>query len=686
MVCTKANVVLVFPPPWIPFQPYASLPYLAGALRKTGVGCLCIDAALDFYEYYLDAEVLSECHCRAARQRCAKPRKTDRRLDEIHLYAHDVASRCEAIPAILRGPQFFDPKFRSYALQLLNRSLSVIAAGFAGCKLGLDYAMGPWSTLNSRRLADAALSRTENPFTDVYRSRVLPAIERAEPLLVGISVAFSDQAFPALILAGMIRDRFPGVRLALGGPFLTANRDTIVDRAHPFFELVDHMIVGEGESAVVALARMVIGSCLRTDGKADESHCIEGSLVKGILEDVSALPTPAYDSLDLRRYFSPEPVLTLLTSRGCYWNQCEFCDIPGIGQRGSMRAQSAEAVMRQMDQLAGSTGCRCFALWDDAVPPTTLTRLAELLQARGAPYHWYAQVRADLPFNRSSCESLFQSGCKQLYMGVETGSGRLNARMNKRIDLHQTEQLLADLAEAGIIVSAGFFFGYPGETADDIEATLRFIVDHRDVVNVPARSVGTFSLRKGSLLCRHAAEAGLDITESPENDLAVDLHYHSLDGSHRQPHDLAVRIAGFLMELGLDEDRFGPHYLLYQVATGTSRPTFEGTAMDEKMATDFCLAPNLPWAQQDKRMVVYVPETARLARLGPQWMPWFRRTAAPHESKDALDFQRFVRGQPGVVQRKLLAAGVLRGHVPMDSCLPGQPPQVKKTISKGDLL
>jgi radical SAM superfamily enzyme YgiQ (UPF0313 family) len=44
-------------------------------------------------------------------------------------------------------------------------------------------------------------------------------------------------------------------------------------------------------------------------------------------EDINSLPTPCSDGFPLDKYLSPELVIPVLSSRGCYWNRCTFCMI-----------------------------------------------------------------------------------------------------------------------------------------------------------------------------------------------------------------------------------------------------------------------------------------------------------------------------------------------------------------------
>ncbi len=71
--------------------------------------------------------------------------------------------------------------------------------------------------------------------------------------------------------------------------------------------------------------------------------------------------------------------------------------------------------------------------------------------------------------------ALRAAGCRTVWIGAESGSQRVLDAMEKGTTVEQIISARAQLGEAGIEV--GFFlqFGYPGETFDDIQLTLRMV-------------------------------------------------------------------------------------------------------------------------------------------------------------------------------------------------------------------
>ncbi len=73
--------------------------------------------------------------------------------------------------------------------------------------------------------------------------------------------------------------------------------------------------------------------------------------------------------------------------------------------------------------------------------------------------------------------ALRAAGCRTVWMGAESGAQRVLDAMEKGIRVEQIAAATARLRAAGIEVCFFLQFGYPGETRDDIDLTLRMVRD-----------------------------------------------------------------------------------------------------------------------------------------------------------------------------------------------------------------
>jgi anaerobic magnesium-protoporphyrin IX monomethyl ester cyclase len=195
--------------------------------------------------------------------------------------------------------------------------------------------------------------------------------------------------------------------------------------------------------------------------------------------DPDVFGLPAWDLLDAapyraawRRahgYFS----LNLVTTRGCPFH-CNWCAKPIWGQRYAMR--SAAAVAEEMALLK-----RAFApdhLWfaDDifGLRPRWVAELAREVEARDAAIPFMIQSRVDLMTERAVA-ALARLGCVEVWLGVESGSQKILDAMDKGTRVEQVAPARERLARAGIRACYFLQFGYPGETLDDVAATVELV-------------------------------------------------------------------------------------------------------------------------------------------------------------------------------------------------------------------
>jgi anaerobic magnesium-protoporphyrin IX monomethyl ester cyclase len=104
--------------------------------------------------------------------------------------------------------------------------------------------------------------------------------------------------------------------------------------------------------------------------------------------------------------------------------------------------------------------------------------LAAALAEVGGGIPFTIQLRADLVSARMT-EALAAAGCREVWIGAESGSQKILDAMNKGTSVAQIHEARRLLGEAGIHV--GFFLqlGYLGEDLDDIVATRRLVEETR---------------------------------------------------------------------------------------------------------------------------------------------------------------------------------------------------------------
>ena len=183
----------------------------------------------------------------------------------------------------------------------------------------------------------------------------------------------------------------------------------------------------------------------------------------------------AWDLVDIERYramwlkthgyFS----LNMAASRGCPF-RCAWCAKPIWGNQYLQR--DAAEVAAEMTHLKRRFNPDHIWFADDifGFRVDWVAEFAATLKAADARIPFTIQTRADLVSQRMA-EVLRDAGCREAWIGAESGSQRVLDAMNKGTTVTEIRVARERLKAVGIRV--GFFIqlGYMGETLSDILAT-----------------------------------------------------------------------------------------------------------------------------------------------------------------------------------------------------------------------
>ncbi len=242
---------------------------------------------------------------------------------------------------------------------------------------------------------------------------------------------------------------------------------------HTLRELMEQRRPGGASVRGVALAQIsglafldVGGEKIRTAPRAVERR-----------PDV--FPMPAWDLVDIERYraawtqahgyFS----LNMVSTRGCPFH-CNWCAKPIWGQRYAMR--SPAAVAEELAYLKRTYQPDHIWFADDifGLRPQWVAEFGREVAARDAAVPFMIQSRADL-MSDQAVAGLQQAGCVEVWMGAESGSQKILDAMDKGISVTEIHTARAGLKAAGIRACCFIQFGYPGETLEDILATVELV-------------------------------------------------------------------------------------------------------------------------------------------------------------------------------------------------------------------
>ncbi len=567
------KVALIFPPQGHFTQPYLSLPSLTAYLRQNGIDDVTqMDVNMAAYDWFLSKErlALSLERIGAEEKLAALDAKDElvfsdmeqyQTLSEIALIGQEVADSIEEAKSVIRTPEkFYDYERYLWAGRTMEQGLRLFSTEFAPTKLTAHGFIMRHRIERSSEIIEALTDEAENPFIEYFREHTLPELKALDPDLIGISLTFPSQAIPTLTLCKLIKEWKPEVHITIGGGLLAYISEKLSKRPE-VWSLIDSMVLLEGERPLLQLCEHVQGKRELAD-VTNIVYCDGNGEVQVTPQqeplNIATLPTPDFDGLPLDDYFSPELVLPLAATRGCYWGKCVFCTlytVIGPGYRG----RSIEETVDDMRILQERYGANSFYLAIEDLPPNMAKAFPRAILDAGLNVNWWCDARLEHDvFDEQVCKDLAESGCRRIAFGYESASRRVLGKMCKGIDPDASLELIKRAHNAGISVTLYVMIGFPTETEEEAMHTLNTVIANQEFVQEV--SVRVFYLDERSELFDRREEFDIDeIYPDPDADMQV---YYD-----------------FKCKTGMSRSRARQVYLEFTQALRSHFPVFQNTNM-----------------------------------------------------------------------------------------------------------
>ena len=542
------KILLLFPPDWLPSEPYLSLPALTSVLRPAGHKVIQKDINVEMYDMFFSRSFLEHVSHRITGElnhllHVEKQRTLDKEestlkaqlLQSTPEVLSQLSSDAEQAKEILRGESFYDIDKLEWATNTLHKTMALISLGYYPAQICFppietDLVYKPYM---SSEILEALDDDQINIYRDVYRQLIAPVMQKEKPGMVGISIVQQKQLIPSFTFSKMIKEEFPDLHITVGGNIVTRIRDELKIQ-DKLFGYIDSAILYEGENAYLQLVDAVENSKplsgLPNLIYRDESGIHANKDVCS--EDLSKLPPPDFDGLPLEKYFVPKLILPYLATRGCYWGRCTFCD-HFQGYVEGFRTMQVDQIVEEIKFLKDKHNTRYFHFTDESYPPALFRKLSQRLIEEKLDIVWTTHMRfEETLLDEQVWKDVQESGCRYLHFGYESGNQRVLKLMDKATKLDAIQTNLRMSSEAGIWNHIMGFFGFPGETREEAEDSKRFVHDNR--AHIHSLGFMTFVLGKYSPVAFEPEKYGVDYYKNPEWDLALDYYFTLKEGLNIQ--------------------------------------------------------------------------------------------------------------------------------------------------------
>ncbi|WP_066498931.1 B12-binding domain-containing radical SAM protein [Abyssisolibacter fermentans] len=297
----------------------------------------------------------------------------------------------------------------------------------------------------------------------------------------------------SLEIAEYIRYKTPNTKLVLGGPQASVAGFDLMST----FSFIDLIGIGEGESNIVNIMRGF-------EGKMDFSKIKGIAYRKGsdiiineendLIQDLDTLPEIDYSFIP---YIDKMKSFPIEVGRGCPFG-CKYCSSKSFWKR-KFRLKSNGRIISEVKNLIENYNITKFSFVHDlfTVNKKRIIEFCNKIIEEELDIRWTCSARIDT-LDKEMIEMLVKSGCTGIFIGVESGSARMQKFINKNLkiddDFYGKIRLLT---KSNIKVTCSFIYGLPNEELEDLKETFRVIKKLRDL-NVDKVQLHIFSMVRGT--------------------------------------------------------------------------------------------------------------------------------------------------------------------------------------------
>lgn len=247
-----------------------------------------------------------------------------------------------------------------------------------------------------------------------------------------------------------------------------------------------NIIIGEGE--------LIIPAIVKGNFKERPLRSKDNKTVYKVDKESIYYPNNISD-LELNRKFVPNEVIvnhygekesSIITSRGCAFD-CAFCGgARSLNKDVTIRIRSEKSIVEEIGQIIEIyPDIQSIRILDDLfLRSEKSVDMAYSIFSRFHEIKWRGMIHVlSLAHSLEKINKLGDSNCRELFMGIESGSDIIRKRINKLGTVDDIINVATKILNVGIDLKGYFIYGFPNETEEDYKKTLDLAKKIRDIAN-----------------------------------------------------------------------------------------------------------------------------------------------------------------------------------------------------------
>lgn len=247
------------------------------------------------------------------------------------------------------------------------------------------------------------------------------------------------------------------------------------------FSWIDLIAIGEGELNITQIMNALIndnGNLAAIKGIAyrGSSGIIRNPDID-LLENLDDIPFLDYDLVNLDIDLDKRNKITfpIEVGRSCPFS-CTFCCTKTFWKQ-KFRMKSVGRLVDEIEYIMVRYGSTDFHFLHDlfTFKKNIVIEFCNEILKRGLNIRWICSARVDT-ISEDMVIAMQQAGCRRIFLGVESGSPKIQKQIRKNIDVDTIWEKVKVIRRSGIKVEAGFMYGFPNESRDDVNVSLNMML------------------------------------------------------------------------------------------------------------------------------------------------------------------------------------------------------------------
>ncbi|QEZ70830.1 radical SAM protein (plasmid) [Paraclostridium bifermentans] len=279
----------------------------------------------------------------------------------------------------------------------------------------------------------------------------------------------------AIYIIKIVKKYNPDSKIIIGGSHATLLKDQLLIE----HKEIDIVCIYEGEQIISDLVKSLLCkdydllSNIKNIYYRDKNNTIKFNGENTLLENLDILPIIDYDMNE----YSNKASISLDVGRGCPHN-CKFCVTKTIWKR-TPRYKSSKKIVEEsivyFNKLKENKSKIVLYEHDNFIfNKDILKEIISIKNTLNKKYYYGCSGELN-DIDDEVIELLHKSGCKYIFIGIESGSKHIQKEMKKNLNLNDVEEKISKLNKKNITVEVNFIIGFKEEKIIDLINSYRLM-------------------------------------------------------------------------------------------------------------------------------------------------------------------------------------------------------------------